>query len=216
MAGRVVSHECGPLYRLHVDDDLPLLLAMACAFLGMLVLLAGAPFVIFRWAGRQHEKDLLAWRELARVHALSFQSRPPRVSGVFEGVPLVVGVLVSGPSGQMAMSTRVRGGPPASGPEVDWLRVAPRSLASSFALTSPGPALETGDAAFDARFVTHARDAASARRVLSDVVRAGLVALPRDVTLVGTTGAVALAWRGREPEVPVLEQACRIVAQALR
>lgn len=216
MAGRRVSRECGPVYRLHVHDDLPLLLAMACAFLGMLVFLAAAPFVIFRWAGRQHEKDLFAWRELARLHALSFQSRPPRVSGVFEGVPLVVGVLVSGPSGQMAMSTRVRGGPAASGPEIDWLRVAPRSLASSLAWSSPGPALETGDATFDARFVAHAADAASARRVLSDVVRAGLAALPRDVTLVGTPDAVALVWRGREPELHVLQEACRIVAQALR
>ena len=182
----------------------------------MVVFLVALPIVIFRWAGRQHEKDSRAWVELARAHGLSFQLRPPRVSGVFEGAPLAIGLQVAGPASQMEISTLVRGGPPATRAEPDWLRVGPRGVSARLAATlvSPGPVLETGDAAFDERFLTRAVDGARARAVLSDAVRARLLAFPREVTLTCTSDALVLVWRHQESELGVLVEACRIVAYA--
>lgn len=201
-------------YRVDVDDNLLILLLLGCAFLGMVVFLVALPILIFRWAGRQHEKDSRAWAEFARTHGLSFQLRPPRVTGVFDGGPLSIGLRIAGPAGQMEISTLVRCGPPATRAEPDWLRVSPRGVLARLAATlvSPGPVLETGDAAFDARFLTRAGDGARARAVLSNTVRAHLLAFPREVTLTCTSDALVLIWPHQESERGVLEQACRIVA----
>jgi len=81
-------------------------------------------------------------------------------------------------------------------------------------MSGPGPAVDTGDAAFEKRFVTHATDPAQARALLTPPLRALILAFPRKLTLNATWDSIYLTWGGgQETDVTVLDAACRIVSR---
>jgi len=75
---------------------------------------------------------------------------------------------------------------------------------------------ETGDAAFDARFLLRADHLERAHALLDAPTRKALLAFPRDCHLRWHKGAVELSWPGDETDPDALDAACRAVATLCR
>lgn len=184
-------------------SDLWFLVGAACACLAFAGGMGAIIFFIFRAAGRESAEMNSAWSELARRRGLACEARPPRIVGVVSGVPIRVGIVLGGPSGHMRASTLVRAGVDPTSPEPEWLRVEHRTPASVLR----GAPLDTGDASFDQRFVTHTADPARARALLDESVRGQLGAIGREVTLACTASVASLSWAGQERDPATLERA---------
>lgn len=197
-----------------MTSDLEILLYVLLAVLA-LGALGGIGYIVVSSHVRALRAANSRWETFARERGLAFQQRPPRVSGRVDGVDVSVGLSTRGPTGQQQMMTIVRAGAPASAPDPGWLRVVTRGTARG-AMTALFGVVPTNDPAFDARFVLETADPSRAHAVLSDDVRARLVAFPREGELTAGAASVTLAWSGQEVDAAVLEEACRLVARAAR
>jgi hypothetical protein len=203
-----------------VASDLEILLTMALGGLAMLVVVGGISALVVGSYVRALGAANARWQAFAKERGLAFQSKPPRVWGRVEGVEVAIGLSSRGPAGRgSVLMTSVRAGAPPSSPEQGWLRVVPRGTMAGVmtgVMTGLAGAVPTHDLAFDGRFVVETADPPRALAVLSDEVRARLLAFPRPLELTAGQASVTLVWPGQEADAAVLDEACRLAARALR
>jgi len=190
----------------------------------ILVLTASAAFVAMAvvFSRRQMQKTSDVWRAFAERNGFRFTERTgpwyrrrgPLVAGSLDGVEFRLDRFVVSSGKHSVVYTRVRGELERSLERK--LVVCRRDWVHRLRYSFGPPAVETGSPTFDARMMLLSDSRDTALELISNEVRARLLAFDRRLQIKCEKQEATLVWRAAERDPHVLEAGCRVVAAMCR